>query len=84
MPRISRFYGIVIERYCGDHPPPHFHARCSGESAKIAIATGELLAGSFSNRALRLVRPSSLAARRVQVLEVGKVAGPPGGSLHLP
>src|ERR1044072_5535364 len=27
MPRISSFYGIVIEMYYGDHPPHHFHAR---------------------------------------------------------
>lgn len=55
-PRISSFFGIVIEMYFGDHPPPHFHARYSGESAKIEIATGAVLAGSLSNRALRLVR----------------------------
>ena len=23
MPEISRFYGIVIQIYYGDHPPPH-------------------------------------------------------------
>jgi hypothetical protein len=27
VPRIREFYGIVIEMYYGDHPPPHFHAR---------------------------------------------------------
>jgi hypothetical protein len=26
MPQISRFYGIVIYMYWGDHFPPHFHA----------------------------------------------------------
>jgi hypothetical protein len=31
VPRISEFYGIVIEMYFRDHPPPHFHARYSGE-----------------------------------------------------
>jgi Domain of unknown function (DUF4160) len=29
----------VIEMYFGDHPPPHFHARYSGDAAKIEIAT---------------------------------------------
>jgi hypothetical protein len=38
------------------HPPPHFHARYSGEEAVIAIATGEVIAGSLPGRALRLVR----------------------------
>jgi len=56
MPRISSFFGIVIEMYFGDHLPPHFHARYSGETAKIEIATGAVLAGSLSKRALRLVR----------------------------
>ena len=26
MPEITRFYGIVIKLFFGDHPPPHFHA----------------------------------------------------------
>lgn len=56
MPRISSFYGIVITMYYGDHPPPHFHARYGEQAAKVEIATGEILAGSLSKRALRLVR----------------------------
>lgn len=55
MPRISSFYGIVIEMYFKDHPPPHFHVRYGGEKAKIEIATGEVLRGSLSPRTLRLV-----------------------------
>jgi hypothetical protein len=27
MPEISRFYGIVIAMFYGEHNPPHFHAR---------------------------------------------------------
>jgi hypothetical protein len=54
--RISAFYEIVIEIYFRDHPPPHFHARYGGEEGVIAIATGELIAGSLPRRALRLVR----------------------------
>ena len=56
MPRISAFYGIVIEMYFGDHPPPHFHARYAGDSAKVDIASGEMIAGALPHRALRLVR----------------------------
>lgn len=37
MPEVSRFYGIVIQIYFGDHPPPHFHARYGGNVAKIDI-----------------------------------------------
>jgi hypothetical protein len=56
MPRISAFYGIVIEMYYGDHPPPHFHARHGDYRAKVAIATGDVIAGALPGRALRLVR----------------------------
>jgi hypothetical protein len=56
MPRISSFYGIVIEMYFADHPPPHFHARYGGEVALIAIASGEVIRGSLPLNALRLVR----------------------------
>lgn len=56
MPRISEFYGIVIEVYFVDHPPPHVHARYSGDEALVVIETGEVFAGSLPGRALRLVR----------------------------
>jgi len=26
MPEISRFFGITIKMFYGDHAPPHFHA----------------------------------------------------------
>ncbi len=56
MPRISEFYGIVIEMFFRDHPPPHFHARYGGDEALIEIATGDVIAGSLPARAARLVR----------------------------
>jgi Domain of unknown function (DUF4160) len=56
MPRVSSFYGVVITMYFGDHAPPHFHARHGDDEAKITIEDGSLLAGSLSNRTLRLVR----------------------------
>jgi hypothetical protein len=56
VPRISAFYGIVIARYFGDHPPPHFHAKYGDDQAQIVIATGEVLHGSLPRRALRLVQ----------------------------
>ncbi len=55
MPRICAFYGIVIEIYFADHPPPHFHARYAGDEALIVISTGEVFAGALPGRALRLV-----------------------------
>lgn len=56
MPRISEFYGILIEMFFVDHAPPHFHARYAGEEALIEIRTGEVFAGEIPGRALRLVR----------------------------
>lgn len=55
MPEISRFYGIVIQRYFGDHPPPHFHARYAGDVAKIDIETLSAIDGTLPGRALGLV-----------------------------
>ena len=55
MPEVSRFYGIVIQIYYGDHPPPHFHALYAGQVAKIAIGTLQVIDGSIPKRALALV-----------------------------
>jgi len=55
MPEVSRFYGIVIQIYYGDHPPPHFHALYAGQVAKIEIETLQVIDGSIPKRALALV-----------------------------
>ncbi len=55
MPEISRFYGIVIQMYFGEHPPPHFHARYAGQSAKVDIDALTLIDGKLPARALGLV-----------------------------
>jgi hypothetical protein len=55
MPEISRFYGIVIQIYYGDHQPPHFHVNYAGQVAKIDIDTLALIDGSLPARARGLV-----------------------------
>jgi hypothetical protein len=55
MPEISRFYGIVIQMYFGDHLPPHFHARYGGQAVKIEIDTLAIIDGKLPARALGLV-----------------------------
>jgi hypothetical protein len=55
MPEISRFYGIVIQMYFGDHPPPHFHARYAGQAAKVDIDALAIIDGKLPARALGLV-----------------------------
>jgi hypothetical protein len=68
MPEICRFYGIVIQMFYGDHPPPHFHAVYGEDVAKITIDTLEIIEGSIPERALRLVREwAKLHERDLQI-----------------
>lgn len=55
MPEISRFYGIVIKMYFGDHRPPHFHAEYGEHEAIIGIESLAVLGGRLPPRALGLV-----------------------------
>ena len=55
MPEVSRFYGIVIQIYFGDHPPPHFHALYEGFTVIIDIHSLAVLEGHIPPRALGLV-----------------------------
>jgi hypothetical protein len=55
VPRISEFFGISIYMYWGDHGPPHFHARYSGDKASITVDGRSVLAGNLPPRALGLV-----------------------------
>jgi hypothetical protein len=54
MPEISRFFGIVVQMYYGDHEPPHFHARYGNTTARVRLAPVEVLDADMSPRALRL------------------------------
>jgi phosphomannomutase len=55
MPEISRFYGIVIQMYADEHPPPHFHARYAGSAVQIGISPIRVLEGQLERRAMSLV-----------------------------
>jgi hypothetical protein len=55
MPELARFYGIVIQMYFGDHPPPHFHAIYAGFKAVVDIETLALIDGELPARARGLV-----------------------------
>jgi hypothetical protein len=68
MPEISRFFGIVVQMYYGDHEPPHFHVRYAGQKALIAIETPALLRGHLSPRALGLVMEWA-ALHRMELIE---------------
>jgi hypothetical protein len=55
MPRISEFYGIIIEMYWSDHNPPHFHAKYGEHRAEIEIRTLGILKGRLPAKATGLV-----------------------------
>jgi hypothetical protein len=55
MPEISRFYGIIIYLYVGDHNPPHIHAMYNEFEILIDIQNKIILEGEFPKRAQRLV-----------------------------
>ena len=73
MPEISRFYGIVIQMYYGDHPPPHFHAYYGDATAKIDIHTLAVTEGALPRRALALVLEWAVQHRR-ELLEDWRLA----------
>ena len=55
MPELSRFFGLIITMYWGDHAPPPFHVRYGRQRAVVEIETLSVIAGSLSPRALALV-----------------------------
>ncbi|KAB2648617.1 MAG: DUF4160 domain-containing protein [Verrucomicrobia bacterium] len=55
MPELSRFYGIIIRMFYGDHAPPHFHAVYQGEEVQLNIESLEVMNGAMRRRALVLV-----------------------------
>jgi len=55
MPTISMFYGIVIQMFWKEHPPPHFHALYAEYEVLINIQTLEVMKGSLPRRAMVMV-----------------------------
>lgn len=55
MPEITRFYGIIIKLFFGDHPPPHFHAVYGEHNALFNIETLEMIEGDLPPRAKKLI-----------------------------
>ena len=55
MPELSRFFGVIIRMFYGDHRPPHFHARYGKHRATVAIETLTVLTGGLPPRAMGLV-----------------------------
>jgi len=59
MATLSMFYGIIISMMYMDnkqHSMPHIHAEYQGQSVVLSIPDGDILAGDFSSKKLKLVR----------------------------
>jgi Domain of unknown function (DUF4160) len=63
MPTIAIFYGMVIQMYWRDHPPPHIHVLYQGFEAVVAIETGIVIGGRLPPNAARIVRERVLLRR---------------------
>lgn len=50
MPEISRFMGIIIRMYIGDHNPPHFHAFYNEYKALFLIEPLDMMEGDLPPR----------------------------------
>jgi hypothetical protein len=72
MPEISRFFGIIIRMYFGDHPPP-LHAEYGGSRIKIEIATLSVIDGELPPRALGLVTEWA-ALHQAELLDLWRMA----------
>ena len=55
MPEVTRFYGIIIKIFFGDHPPPHFHVVYGEYNALVSIESLEIIEGDLPNRAEKMV-----------------------------
>ncbi|MEI7840209.1 MAG: DUF4160 domain-containing protein [Methylococcaceae bacterium] len=55
MPEVTRFYGIIIKLFFGDHSPPHFHVVYGEYNALFNIETLEIIEGDLPNRASKMV-----------------------------
>ena len=59
MATISMFYGIIISMMYMDnkqHSIPHIHADYQGNSVVLSIPDGDILAGDFPLKKLKLIR----------------------------
>lgn len=57
MPKISRFYGIVIKMYfrAHEHSFPHIHVYYNGTSGRIRLSDASMIDGNLSKNTMSLV-----------------------------
>ena len=68
MPTLSVFYGIVIQMFWREHPPPHFHALYGEYEVQIDLRDLSVLRGTLPRRAMALVLEWA-AEHRAELME---------------
>jgi hypothetical protein len=64
MPTISIFFGVIVQMYWDDHPPPHVHAYYGGFEALFEIQTGRTIGGKLPPKVEKLVREWVVSRQR--------------------
>jgi len=72
VPTISFFYGIRIEMFWNEHPPPHFHAEYAEHLMRVNIETLSILTSDFPKRQEKLVLQWA-EEHQVELLEAWKL-----------
>ena len=47
---VEKIGKLKIEIYPNEHPPPHFHVKCSEFNVSVAIETGEIIKGKLPKK----------------------------------
>lgn len=68
MPTIAIFYGMIVQMYWRDHPPPHIHVLYQGFEAVVGIETGAVEGGRLPPNAARIVHEWVLR-RRAELMD---------------
>jgi Domain of unknown function (DUF4160) len=53
---VKKIDGLSVHIYSGEHPPPHFHVKCSGMEASYCLKSCDLLKGTLGNKKDKIVR----------------------------
>jgi Domain of unknown function (DUF4160) len=55
MGELSRFYGMIIWMYSGDHDPPHIHVLCSGKVSRVCL-DGKILENNLPSGKYKILK----------------------------
>jgi len=76
LPTISMFYGIIVYMFSFDdkkHHVPHIHINYAEYNASVSIISGNIIAGDFPKKKLKLVQ-AWIEIHRDELNDVWKLA----------